>query len=83
MSREEVAAKLIEVMKKATEEVVDWDAITEASSIETMGIDSLTTLDLLFYIKEDLGLDIDVNELTGIETFKDMVDFIGPRLESA
>ncbi len=48
-----------------------------------MGIDSLTTPDLLFCIKEDMGLDIDVNELTGIETFKDMVDFIAPRLQSA
>ncbi len=83
MTREEVAARLIDVMKKSTEEVVDWDAITEASSIEAMGIDSLTTLDLLFYIKEDFGLDIDVKELTGIESFKNMVDFIAPRLQAA
>ena len=83
MSREELAGRLIEILKKATDEVADWDSITGASSIETLGIDSLTTLDLLFYIKEEFGVEVEAEELTGLTTFGDMTEFIEKRLSDS
>lgn len=83
MSREEIAAKLIEVMKESSEEDVDWDAITEETEIESLGFDSLTTLDLIFYLKEYFAIEIQAEDLEGITTVAQMVSFVEERIRAA
>ena len=83
MTRKEIAAILIEVMKDSVEEPVDWDGLTETSRIEELGFDSLAILDLVFYMKERFGIEVEVDELTDVSTFGDMINFIEQRLASA
>ena len=81
MTREEIAATLIEVMKNSTEEPVDWNGLTETSKIDALGFDSLSVLDLIFYIKEQFEFEVEVDELSGVSTFGDMLDFLEHRLQ--
>ena len=76
MTRDEVLEKLQSLMKTASREQIDWDQVTEASPIESLGFDSLTILDLIYDIQQAFDLDFDAEELVDVKTVGELGDFL-------
>ena len=49
--------------------------ITPERSLQSLGIDSLATLELLFEFKDQLGIDLPIDR-SGVVTFQDLVDVV-------
>ena len=54
MTQEEIIKKLRVMMKQSSQADVKWDTVTEESSIESLGFDSLSILDLIYDIQQEL-----------------------------
>ena len=61
---------------------VDWNAVTEQSSIASLGIDSLAMLDLLYDIQQEFHLEFDLHDLGNVTTVGQLANFIEQRLHA-
>jgi len=76
MTRDQIIDKLRQAMKKSSARHVDWEAVTEQTAIGTLGFDSLSILDLIYDLQQDFGLDFEPEELAGVRTIGQLVDFL-------
>jgi len=76
MTKEEVIARLADVMKSVSQEDVDWDAISSESTIESLGFDSLSILDLMYDIQQEFDIEIEGEEIVDIKTVDELTAFI-------
>lgn len=83
MTRQEIVEKLRTLMKKSSTKQVDWNSMTEQASIESLGFDSLSILDLIYDIQCSFGLEFDAEEVAGVKTVGDMVTFLESKTRSA
>ena len=74
MTRDEIAQKLIEIVRK--EKQVPDDKLTQDTALADAGIDSLDSLTILFAIEEDFHISIPDDKARGMKTFGDMVDVV-------
>ena len=58
------------------------DSITLDSTFEELGIDSLSGFDLLCELEEELGIVIPDDDAREIATVRDVIERVGPLLES-
>jgi acyl carrier protein len=72
-------SRLRSVMKKASNENVDWDAVKEEDTIESLGFDSLTILDLIYDIQQKFSLQFEAETLVGVKTVGELADFLQDR----
>ena len=79
MQREDLAAKLRDLMQRSSESQVDWDAVKESDTIESLGFDSLSILDLIYDLQMEFGSDIEAESMAGIRTVADLLDFLSAR----
>jgi acyl carrier protein len=79
MNRSEIDRKLRDAMKRASSQAVDWETVTESATIESLGFDSLSILDLIYDIQQEFGLDFDPVELSGVKTVAGLIDFLASR----
>lgn len=79
MTHAEVMSRLRSVMKKASNENVDWDAVKEEDTIESLGFDSLTILDLIYDIQQKFSLQFEAETLVGVKTVGELADFLQDR----
>jgi acyl carrier protein len=81
-SKDDIFAMLVRIMVGrfdfAAEEIVP-----EAHIVEDLDLDSIDTLDLAVQVEEETGLELDEEELKGVERLADVVDVIHTRLGSA
>jgi len=82
MTRDEIAGKLRSLMKSASPAQVEWDSVTGQTEIATIGFDSLSVLDLIYDIQQAFHLEFDAEEMTGIVTVADLVDFLEKKMSS-
>ncbi len=80
MERQEIYDRLGEILKEGSASDVDWTTVDEESTIEALGFDSLTILDLLFDIDEEFGLETNAKDILEIGTVGEMVTFLAQRL---
>lgn len=80
MSHDEIIEKLRQVMKRSSREVVDWDAVTAESSIESLGFDSLSILDLIYDIQQEFGAEFDAEELVSVKTVGELAAFLKEKM---
>lgn len=77
LSKEEnIQAKLVKLLEQSAEADMDWASVTGESSVADLGLDSLSILDLLYDVEQDLGVRIESDEVAMIETLKDIVELI-------
>jgi acyl carrier protein len=76
MTRAETIAKLRQSLTKSSARQVNWDVITEDTPIETLGFDSLSILDLIYDLQQDFGLEFEPEELAGVRSVGNLVDFL-------
>jgi acyl carrier protein len=76
MTREEIIEKLRSLMKQTAEAPADWDAVTEETTIESLGFDSLTILDLIYDVQHAFGAEFDAEELVSVKTVGELTTFL-------
>lgn len=76
MTKDEVITRLADVMKEVSQEDVDWDAVSADSTIEDLGFDSLSILDLMYDISTEFDIDIEGEEIVDIKTVDQLAAFI-------
>jgi acyl carrier protein len=52
------------------------EAVPAEASFEELGIDSLTTMDLLALVENEFGIEIPDSQLPEINSIKDLVDYV-------
>lgn len=81
MTKEEIIDKLKSAMKGATDSNVDWDTVSEETTIESMGFDSLMILDLIYDIQQLFDIEFEAEEMVGIATVGKLADYLHDRLQ--
>jgi acyl carrier protein len=76
MTKEEVITRLADVMKSVSQEDVDWDTVSSDSTIEDLGFDSLSILDLMYDIQQEFDIEIEGEEIVDIKTIYQLAAFI-------
>lgn len=80
MTRDEIVEKLKEAMKSSTEVQADWDSVAEDTTIESLGFDSLSILDLIYDIQQLFDVEFDAEEMVGVDTVGALVDFLQAKI---
>ncbi len=84
MTRKEILLKLRHAMKQSAQDKVDldWDAVTEESTIESLGFDSLAMLDLIYDIQQEFGVQFEAEEMIGVKTVGQLTTFLQGKIAS-
>jgi acyl carrier protein len=76
-SKEEtILAQLRKLLEASAITEIDWSTVTKDSSVESLGLDSLSILDLLYDIEQEIGIRIEADEVVEIGTLQDIVDLL-------
>ncbi len=79
MTRSEIDHTLRNLMKTSSREKKDWDHVPESTPIASLGFDSLSILDLVYDLQQTFHLDFEAEELLGIKTVADLIDWLSAR----
>ena len=74
MDRDEIARKLIEIVRKEKE--IPAEKLTPETALADAGLDSLDALTVLFGIEEEFRISIPDAKAKAIRTFGDMIDVV-------
>lgn len=74
MTRDDIAAKLIEIVRN--EKDVPDDLLEPETPLADAGIDSLDSLTILFAIEEEFRISIPDDRARAMKTFGDMIDIV-------
>ena len=71
MTREDILGQLRETMKDSSPEPINWDTLTEDTTIGELGFDSLSILDLIYYVQQAFGVEValPVNQIAHDQQF--------------
>jgi len=79
MTRNEIDRTLRNLMKTSSRERKDWDNLPESTLISALGFDSLSILDLVYDLQQTFHLEFEAEELLGIKTVADLIDWLAAR----
>ena len=80
MTKIEIIEKLKEAMMGSTEVTVDWDAVSDETTIASLGFDSLSILDLIYDIQQLFDVEFEAEDMVGINTVGALVEFLQDKL---
>ncbi|MDE0769863.1 MAG: acyl carrier protein [Opitutaceae bacterium] len=77
LSKEEtIIGQLRGILEESSVNDLDWDTFSSATSIEEIGLDSLTILDLLYDIEETIGISLEAKQVLKITTVGEIVTLL-------
>lgn len=79
MTRTEIMSKLQAIMQASSREKVDWNAVTEAAPIASLGFDSIAVLDLIYDLQQAFQIEFEAEELVGVKTVGDLLNWLEAR----
>jgi acyl carrier protein len=79
MTRNEIDRTLRNLMKTSSRERKDWENLPESTLIASLGFDSLSILDLVYDLQQTFHLEFEAEELLGIKTVADLIDWLATR----
>jgi acyl carrier protein len=80
ISRPDILKRLVAVVAESASAPVDAASVTETSSLESFGVDSLVLIDLIFDVEQEFGVKLAAEELTAMRTMGDLVSHLETRL---
>ena len=83
MTRSEIFDKMRELMKNTSQVKANWDAITEADSIQSLGFDSLSVLDLIYEVQQTFNVELEAKEIVKVRTVGDMITLLEKNIKPA
>ncbi|MEM9160688.1 MAG: phosphopantetheine-binding protein [Verrucomicrobiota bacterium] len=76
-SKEEVInGQLRGILEESSASDQDWDAFGPATTVEDLGLDSLTILDLLYDIEEVIGIHLEAKQVLKITTVGEITSLL-------
>lgn len=82
MTRQDILNQLRETMRASSPDPIDWDTLTDETTIGTLGFDSLSILDLIYDVQQAFGIDFEAEELVNINTVGELADFLEETLKA-
>jgi acyl carrier protein len=76
MNDTSVITRLRTILRESSVEERDWNNVDEATTIESLGFDSLYFLDLLYEVEMEFGIKLEAKDLLGTRTVGDIVDLL-------
>jgi acyl carrier protein len=80
MTRDEIAQKLAEIVRK--EKAIPDEKMTPETALADAGLDSLDALTILFGIEEEFHITIPDEKAKAMRTFGDMIDVVEEMVKS-
>jgi acyl carrier protein len=73
---------LFEMFQRMATEIAekDFTGVTEESNIQELGLDSLSTLELVGAMERELGVQIPDDQLVGIQTVRQLLELVENRM---
>ena len=78
--QETILGQLRGILEESSSVEPDWDSFGPQSTIESLGLDSLTILDLLYDIEEDIGIHLEAKEVLNVTTVGEIIDMLVAKL---
>ncbi len=79
MSDEAIISRLRDIVRESSEEEQDWDSVGADTTIESLGFDSLTILDLLYDVDQEFGIHLEAAEVIDMKTVGEIADLLKER----
>jgi acyl carrier protein len=83
MNQDEILDRLRGIVREASVEDVDANGISAATTIESLGFDSLSILDLLYDIEQELDVKVEASDVIKAKTVGDVAELLAKRIGSA
>ena len=71
--QETILGQLRGILEESSTVQPDWDSFGPQSTIESLGLDSLTILDLLYDIEEVIGIHLEAKEVLKVTTVGEII----------
>ncbi|GEM_PF-1063694 len=72
----EILGRLRDVLRDSAVEERDWDAVASETTIESLGFDSLTILDVLYDVEEEFGIALEPKQVVKTRTVGEIVGLL-------
>ena len=72
----EILGRLRDVLRDSAIEERDWDAVAPETTIESLGFDSLTILDVLYDVEEEFGIALEPKQVVKTRTVGEMIGLL-------
>lgn len=79
MQDSEILGKLREILRDNAVEEQDWGAVDASTTFESIGIDSLSILDLLYDVDQELGVQLEGRDVVDLKTVGAFVELLKQR----
>ena len=79
MSDDAIISRLRDIVRDSSEEERDWDTVGADTTIESLGFDSLTILDLLYDVDQEFGIHLEAAEVIDMKTVGEIADLLKER----
>jgi acyl carrier protein len=76
MNKADIVEKLKQTMKESSQDAAEWDTITEDTTVESLGFDSLSILDLIYDIQQAFEIEFDAEEMVTVSTVGELATFL-------
>lgn len=77
-------SELFEMFQRMATEIAekDFTNVTEDSNIQELGLDSLSTLELVGAMERELNVQIPDEQLVGIQTVRQLLELVATRMDA-
>lgn len=79
MSEQEIIDKLRDILRDNAMEERDWDQVDGDTTFESIGIDSLSILDLLYDVDQVFGVHLEAADVIEIQTVGEIAALLQQR----
>lgn len=80
MNRAEILQRLTSVIADSMSAPINASDVTEGTSLESFGVDSLILIDLIFDIEQEFGVKLAAGELTAMREMGELVSHLEQRV---
>ena len=76
MNDTSIITRLRTILRESSVEERDWDNVDETATIESLGFDSLSFLDVLYEVEMEFGIKLEAKNVLGTRTVGDIIDLL-------
>ena len=67
------------VLEESSTQPIDWTALSTETTIESLGFDSLSILDVLYGIEQEFGIELDAGDVIDLKTVGELLAVMAKR----
>jgi acyl carrier protein len=82
MKREDLSTKLKDILRECLLDAA-LEIDPESNLEEDLGLDSMGVVDLTMHLEFNFNIDVQEDEIVGIETFQDLLVFVSKKMNLA